>query len=93
LSQHRRPCRHRADTSDSKGSDGSSKVEGLGPATLITGGTRNYIRVPKSFDAAQATLTGIELVRMIQKGQMEGDEMMGLSVAEQFYQLAAYSPH
>lgn len=28
----------------------------------------------KSFGAAQSTLTGIELLRMIKKGQMEGDE-------------------
>jgi len=40
-------------------------------------------------DAAQATLVCIELMRMIQKGQMEGNEVEGLSVAEQFYKLAA----
>ena len=43
----------------------------------------------KSFDAAQATLTGIELVRIIKKEQMEGAEMMGLSAAQQFYKLAS----
>jgi putative transposase len=43
----------------------------------------------KSFEAAQATLTGIELMRMLRKGQLDGDEMEGLTVAEQFYKLAA----
>ena len=43
----------------------------------------------KSFEAAQPTLTGIELIRMIQKGQMEGDEFEGLSAAEQCYALAS----
>jgi putative transposase len=44
----------------------------------------------KSFDAAQGTLAGIELMHMIKKGQMmieAGDE--GLTAAEQFYSLAA----
>jgi putative transposase len=44
----------------------------------------------KAFDAAQNTLTGIELMRMIKKKQMglqEGEE--GLSAAEQFYALAS----
>jgi transposase-like protein len=44
----------------------------------------------KSFVAAQYTLTGIELVHMLKKGQMvveEGTE--GLTPAEQFYTLAA----
>ncbi len=44
----------------------------------------------KSFEAAQNTLTGIELMRMIKKKQMaleEGEE--GLNAAEQFYALAA----
>ena len=44
----------------------------------------------KSFDAAQGTLAGIELMHMIQKRQMmieAGDE--GLTAAEQFYSLAA----
>ena len=44
----------------------------------------------KSFDAAQATLIGIELMHMIKKRQMvveAGDE--GLTAAEQFYSLAA----
>src|SRR5437879_788204 len=44
----------------------------------------------KSFDAAQGTLVGIELMHMIKKRQMvieAGDE--GLTAAEQFYSLAA----
>ena len=44
----------------------------------------------KSFDAAQGTLVGIELMHMIKKRQMvieAGDD--GLTVAEQFYSLAA----
>jgi len=43
----------------------------------------------KSFDAAQSTLTGIELMRMLRKGQLDGEEIEGLTVAEQFYKLAA----
>lgn len=43
----------------------------------------------KSFDAAQSTLTGIELMRMLRKGQLDREEMDGLTVAEQFYKLAA----
>lgn len=44
----------------------------------------------KSFDAAQGTLTGIELMHMIRKRQMvveAGAE--GRTAAEQFYALAA----
>jgi putative transposase len=44
----------------------------------------------KSFDAAQATLAGIELMHMLKKQQMmveAGDE--GLTATEQFYTLAA----
>ena len=41
----------------------------------------------KSFEAAEATLTGIELGRMTKKGQMENSE--GMTTAEQFYSLAA----
>ena len=44
----------------------------------------------KSFNAAQDTLIGIELMHMIKKRQMmveAGNE--GLSIAEQFYSLAA----
>jgi len=44
----------------------------------------------KAFDAAQSTLTGIELMHMIKKLQLvvqEGNE--GLTAAEQFYALAA----
>ncbi len=43
----------------------------------------------KSFDPAQSTLTGIELNRMLRKGQLEGDEIEGRSAAEQFYALAS----
>ena len=44
----------------------------------------------KSFDAAQGTLVGIELMHMIKKKQLvveAGDE--GLTTAEMFYSLAA----
>ena len=44
----------------------------------------------KSFEAAQDTLVGIELMNMIKKKQLivgAGDE--GLTAAEQFYALAA----
>ncbi len=47
----------------------------------------------KSFEAAQATLTGIERVRMLRQGQLDGEEMKGLTVAEPFNKLAASSPH
>ena len=40
----------------------------------------------KNFHSAQKTLAGIELMKMIKKGQMEGDD---LSPAAQFYSLAA----
>ncbi len=43
----------------------------------------------KSFDAAQSPLTGIELMHMIKKRQMDGDEVEGRSAAQQFYDLAA----
>jgi putative transposase len=42
----------------------------------------------KSFEAAQSTLVGIEVMHMIRKGQLAGDEFEGLSAAEQFYALA-----
>jgi hypothetical protein len=48
----------------------------------------------KSFAAAQDTLVGIELMHMLKKRQLvveAGDE--GLTAAEQFYALAASSPH
>jgi putative transposase len=48
----------------------------------------------KAFGAAQDTLVGIELMHMIRKKQMvveAGEE--GLTAAEQFYALAASSPH
>ncbi len=44
----------------------------------------------KSFEAAQNTLAGIELMRMIKKQQMGlEEEEKGLSAAEPFYALAA----
>jgi putative transposase len=43
----------------------------------------------KVFDAAQSTVTGIELMHMLRKGQLEEEVEHGLSVAEQFYALAA----
>ena len=43
----------------------------------------------KAFDAAQSTLTGIELMHMLRKGQLEEDSKQGRSAAEQFYALAA----
>src|SRR6266446_6078277 len=43
----------------------------------------------KAFEAAQSTLTGIELMHMLRKGQLEGGMEVGLSAAEQFYALAA----
>ena len=44
----------------------------------------------KSFDAAQGTLAGIELMHMIKKKQMVVEEgIEGRTAAEQFYALAA----
>ncbi len=43
----------------------------------------------KSFEAAQCTLTGVELIRMLRKGQLEDEEFDGLSATEQFYALAS----
>jgi putative transposase len=43
----------------------------------------------KSFDAAQSTIAGIELMHMLRKGQLEAAIEMGLTAAEQFYSLAA----
>jgi putative transposase len=43
----------------------------------------------KAFDAAQSTLTGIELIHMLRKGQLAGGSEAGLTAAEQFYALAA----
>lgn len=42
----------------------------------------------QSFEAAQPTLVGIELIHMLRKGQLEDGIEQGLSVAEQFYALA-----
>jgi putative transposase len=47
----------------------------------------------KSFAAAQSTLTSIELMHMLQKGQLKGEEMEDLTVAEQFNKLAASLSH
>jgi putative transposase len=43
----------------------------------------------KSFNAAQCTLTGIELMHMLRKGQLEGGVEQGQTPARQFYALAA----
>jgi putative transposase len=43
----------------------------------------------KSFEAAQGTLIGIELMHMIRKDQLAGGIEQDLIVAEQFYALAA----
>jgi putative transposase len=43
----------------------------------------------KSFEAAQATLIGIKLMHMIRQSQMEGEEVEGLTAAEQFYALVS----
>jgi hypothetical protein len=44
----------------------------------------------KSFEAAQGTLAGIELMHMLRKGQLVGEEGAGgLTPVEQFYALAA----
>ena len=47
----------------------------------------------ESFEVAQSTLTGIELMHKLRQGQLEGNEMEGLSAVEQFCKLAALSPH
>src|SRR5438128_1809614 len=43
----------------------------------------------KAFDAAQSTLTGIELMHMLRKGQLEDGIEQGRTAAAQFYALAA----
>lgn len=43
----------------------------------------------KSFEAAQQTVVGIELMHMLRKGQMVDGVGQGLTAAEQFYALAA----
>ena len=43
----------------------------------------------KSFEAAQSTLTGIELMHMLRKGQLDGGIEEDLTAAEQFYALAS----
>jgi putative transposase len=43
----------------------------------------------KSFDAAQYTLTGIELMHMLRKAQWQGGAEQGRTAAAQFYALAS----
>jgi putative transposase len=43
----------------------------------------------KGFETAQSTLVGIELMHMLRKQQLEEGVEQGLTVAEQFYALAA----
>jgi putative transposase len=43
----------------------------------------------KAFEAAQSTLTGIELMHMLRKGQLIDGSEQGRSAAEQFYAMAA----
>jgi putative transposase len=43
----------------------------------------------KSFEAAQSTLAGIELIHMIRKGQLASGTEQALTVAVQFSSLAA----
>jgi transposase-like protein len=43
----------------------------------------------KSFDAAQCTLTGVELMHMLRKGQRGAGAEQSLTPAAQFYALAA----
>lgn len=42
-----------------------------------------------SFEAAQSTLAGVELMHMLRTGQLEGGVEQGLPAAQQFYALAA----
>lgn len=48
---------------------------------------KKYMLGFKSFEAAEATIAGIELHRMLKKGQLENAG--GLSAWKQFYELAA----
>ena len=43
----------------------------------------------KSFEAAQLTLVGIELMHILRKRQMEDEGAQGLTAAKQFYSLAS----
>jgi transposase-like protein len=43
----------------------------------------------KAFEAAQSTLTGIELMHMLRQGQLEDGVEQGLTTAKQFYALAS----
>ena len=62
---------------------------------LVEQGHRGMKRVTrpmlgfKSFDAAQCTLAGIELMQMLRKGQWEEGAEQGLTPAAQSYALAA----
>src|SRR5688572_16959665 len=68
--------------------DGSvSKVEMAAPMGLIY--QELYLSIstfetPPSFDAAQSTLVGIELMHMLRKGQLEDGVEQGRTAAEQF---------
>jgi hypothetical protein len=46
-----------------------------------------------AFDAAQCTPTGIQLMHRLRKSQREEGVAQDLTPAEQFYALAAQSPH
>ena len=43
----------------------------------------------KDFDCARVTLSGIEVMHMIKKGQMKSANKTPLSAANQFYSLAS----
>ena len=43
----------------------------------------------KSFEAAQLTLVGIELMHILRKRQIEDEGAQGLTAAKQFYSLAS----
>jgi hypothetical protein len=43
----------------------------------------------KDFNCARVILSGIELMHMIKKGQMQGSSKTPLSVAQQFYSLVS----
>jgi transposase-like protein len=43
----------------------------------------------QAFNSTQSTLTGIELMHMLRKGQLEDGVEGGLGVVNQFYSLAS----
>ncbi|ETW92950.1 MAG: hypothetical protein ETSY1_41375 [Candidatus Entotheonella factor] len=45
------------------------------------------------FESAQSPLTGIELMHMLRKGQLEDEGEQGLRVADPFCALASSSPY